>query len=75
MKVEMNKEIFFEKLKKDEKINCNDKDVFSVLLEKEIIKNIENTDLANSEIKRTSIFFEKKIGKHIIDSIDTLIDI
>ena len=75
MKIETEKEIFFEKLNKNKTNKCENyenenHESFNKHLEKSIdeLKEIE-------EIKYTSVFAEKKVGKRRTDFFDTLIDI
>lgn len=77
MKVETEKEILFERLNKNKIHNCENHKSFSEYLEKSIEKNKEELKLMEEieEIKRTSIFAEKKTGKRRNDIFDTLIDI
>jgi len=79
MKVENNKELFFEKLNKDKikMSESNKQENFACILEKRIKKEIEDYGIkvSNEEKERTSIFFEKKVGKNRTDIFDTLIDI
>jgi CRISPR/Cas system-associated protein Cas10 (large subunit of type III CRISPR-Cas system) len=66
MKVEVNKEILFEKLNINKTEHCEDGESFSEILEKEI---------EFSETKKTSVFMEIKRNKLKNDILDTLIDI
>ena len=77
MKVEIEKEIFYEKLNKHKKHECSEAISFSEYLESTIKKDIEEIQKKqeSDEIKRTSIFFEKKTGRRTSDIFDTLIDI
>ena len=66
MKVEINKEIFFENLKISPTEHCQEGESFSDILEKEI---------EFSETKKTSLFSEVKRNKFKNYILDTLIDI
>ena len=68
MKVENDKQIFFEKVDINRVDNCEEHKKFLEYLEKAIEKEVE-------EINKTSIFSEKKTGKKRTDIFDTLIDI
>lgn len=77
MKIESEKEIFFQKLNKSKTHKCEPNESFSEYLEKSIEKNLEEVKekQESEEIKKTSVFAEKKIGKRRSDIFDTLIDI
>lgn len=77
MKIETEKEIFFQKLNKEKAHKCEPNESFSKYLEESIEKNIDEVK-EKQEVEaeeKTSVFAEKKIGKRRTDIFDTLIDI
>ncbi len=77
MKVETQKENIYEKLNQNKIHKCNEHINFREYLEDSIKKNIEEIEekQKSDEIKRISIFVEKKTGRRTTDIFDTLIDI
>lgn len=77
MKVEIEKEIFYEKLNKHKNHECTETITFNEYLNNNIKKDIEIIEekQKSDEIKRVSIFAEKKTGRRTTDIFDTLIDI
>lgn len=73
MKVEIKKEILFETLNKNKTHECSEHISFDEYLQKNIEK-IEEKEKSD-DIKKTSIYAEKKIARRRIDIFDTLIDL
>lgn len=73
MKVEIKKEVFFKTLNKNKTHECIEDISFDEYLEKSIEK-IEEKEKSD-DIKKTSIFLEKKIARRSSDIFDTLIDL
>ncbi len=75
MKVELKKEIIYEKVNNTH--NCSNHVEFSDYLEKSIEKNRDDLSqkLESEKDSDVSIFAEKKTGKNRTDIFDTLIDV
>jgi hypothetical protein len=77
MKIETQREIVYEKLNQNKNHKCDEHISFNEYLENTIKKDIEEFEekQKSDEIKRTSVFAEKKTGRRTTDIFDTLIDI
>lgn len=75
MKIETEKEIFFQKLNKEKAHKCEPNESFSKYLEESIEKNIDEVKEKQEVEEKTSVFAEKKIGKRRTDIFDTMIDL
>ncbi len=81
MKVDKSQDIYCEKASKAKELkkahDCKLHDSFAKMLEQLMEKDVQDEKLRlhYSEEKKTSLFFEKKVGKKRTDIFDTLIDI
>ena len=77
MKVEIEKEILYEKLNKNKPSECPEHISFKEYLENNILEELKELERKreSDELKSTSIFVEKKTGRRTTDIFDTLIDI
>jgi len=66
MKIETNKEVFFEKLKNNDKYHCDNEESFSEVLEKEIKEPTSQSSL---------VYIEKKRPNSSSDILDIIIDL